>query len=177
MDKENRENPGAILEKKIERIRRKREWKHFFIECAVLTAAVYVTFHYIIGIAFVGGHSMEPALKDGDMVLFYRLDKEYQKDDIVIVRKENEIYYIKRIAACGGERVTVNEEGLLMIGPEVEAKTFPMTDGITFPYEVPERAYSVMGDNRPISKDSRIFGAVKEEEIVGRVFLHLGMVW
>lgn len=73
--------------------------------------------------------------------------------------------------------MTVNEEGLLMIGPEVEAKTFPMTDGITFPYEVPERAYFVMGDNRPISKDSRIFGAVKEEEIVGRVFLHLGMVW
>ena len=38
MDKENRENPGAILEKKIERIRRKRERKHFFIECAVLAA-------------------------------------------------------------------------------------------------------------------------------------------
>lgn len=177
MDTENRENPEEILEKRIERIRRKREWKHFLIECAVLFAAVYLTFHYIIGIAFVGGHSMEPALKDGEMVLFYRLDKVYQKDDIVIVRRENEIYYIKRIAASGGECLNVNEEGMLMVGQETEPETFPMAEGIAFPYEVPAGAYFVMGDNRAISKDSRIFGAVMEEEIVGRVFLHLGMVW
>lgn len=177
MDKQSVQNPEEILEKRIDRIRRKREWVRFLIECMVLMTAVYVTFHYIIGVSFVSGHSMEPTLKDGELVLFYRLDKEYQKDDIVIIREGNEIYYIKRIVACGGECISLSEDGMLVVGEEPEPETFPVADGITFPYEVPETAYFVMGDNRGDSKDSRSFGAVEQEEIVGRVFLHLGMVW
>lgn len=177
MDKENKQNPEEILEKKIEGIRRKREWKQFFIECIVLVAAVYLTFHYIIGIAFVSGHSMEPTLKNGEMLLFYRLDKEYQKNDIVIVKRENAVYYIKRIGALGGECVDLGEEGMLLIDGEEQPGTLPMADGIAYPYEVPEGDYFILGDNRAVSKDSRIFGSVSQEEIVGRVFLHLGMVW
>ena len=177
MEHENRENPEEILEKKIERIRRKREWKHFLIECGVLAAAVYLTFHYVIGIAFVSGQSMESTLKDGEMVLFYRLDNKYQRNDIVIVKREDAIYYIKRIAALGGECIELNEEKMLLIEKEVQPETRPMANGITYPYEVPEGDYFILGDNRFISKDSRIFGSVSQEEIVGRVFLHLGMVW
>lgn len=177
MDKENKQNPEEILEKKIEGIRRRREWKQFFIECIVLITAVYLTFHYVIGIAFVSGRSMEPTLKNGEMLLFYRLDREYQKNDIVIVKREGAIYYIKRIGALGGECVGLNEEGTLLINEEVQPGTQPMPEGIAYPYEVPEGEYFVLGDNRAVSRDSRTFGAVGQDEIVGRVFLHLGMVW
>ena len=49
------QTPDEILEEKIDKIHRSREWKHFFLECVVLVAAVFVVFHYVIGIAFVSG--------------------------------------------------------------------------------------------------------------------------
>lgn len=177
MEKEVKQNPEKILEEKIEKIQRRHEWKQFLLECVIIVVAVYATFHYIIGIAFVSGHSMEPTLKDGEMVLYYRLDKEYQKDDIVIVRRGEGVYYIKRAVACGGGHVDLNEEGNLLVDGEVQSGTLPIEGGIGFPYEVPEGSYFVLGDNRMVSKDSRTFGAVAKKEIVGRVFLHLGMVW
>ena len=177
MDKGKKQNSVDILEKKIEKVRQRREWRRFFIECTLLLAVVYLTFHYVIGIAFVSGQSMESTLKDGEMVLFYRLDNKYQRNDIVIVKREDAIYYIKRIAALGGECIELNEEKMLLIEKEVQPETRPMANGITYPYEVPEGDYFILGDNRFISKDSRIFGSVSQEEIVGRVFLHLGMVW
>ena len=69
MDKEIKQGPEEILEEKLVKIQQRQEWKRFFIECLVLMSAVYVIFHFIIGIAFVSGHSMEPTLKDGEMVL------------------------------------------------------------------------------------------------------------
>ena len=93
MDKEVKESPKEILEGRLERIQRRREWRHFLLEAAVLVAAVYIIFHYVIGVAFVSGHSMAPTLEDGELVLFYRLDQEYQKNDIVIVKRENEVFY------------------------------------------------------------------------------------
>lgn len=177
MDKEIKQGPEEILEEKLVKVQQRQEWKRFFIECLVLMSAVYVIFHFIIGIAFVSGHSMEPTLKDGEMVLFYRLDKEYQKNDIVIVKREEDVHYIKRVAVCGGETVSLNETGELVIQGNVQQGTLPTEGGIAFPYEVPESTYFVLGDNRIVSKDSRMFGAVSQDEIEGRVFLHLGMVW
>ncbi|MCI8861030.1 MAG: signal peptidase I [Lachnospiraceae bacterium] len=176
MDKEVKESPKEILEGRLERIQRRREWRHFLLEAAVLVAAVYIIFHYVIGVAFVSGHSMAPTLEDGELVLFYRLDQEYQKNDIVIVKRENEVFYIKRIMASTGSKVTLDEEGMIAIDKERQEATLPLEDGIALPYEVPEGAYFLLGDNRENSKDSRRFGAVSKDEIVGRVFLHLGLV-
>ena len=176
MDKKIKQGPEEILEEKLIKIQQRREWKRFFIECLVLISAVYLIFHHIIGIAFVSGQSMEPTLKDGEIVLFYRLDKEYQKNDIVIVKREEDVYYIKRVASCGGSAVSLNEAGELLTDDEVQKGTLPTEGGIGFPYEVPEGTYFVLGDNRAVSKNSRMFGAVSRDKIVGRVFLHLGMV-
>ncbi|MCI8556580.1 MAG: signal peptidase I [Lachnospiraceae bacterium] len=157
MGKRIKQDPAVILEEKLDRLQRRREFKQLFAESVILVGAIYVLLHYIIGIAFVSGSSMEPTLLDGELVVFYRLDKEYRKDDIVIIQCEDGIQYVKRIAACGNEQVEISEEG-------VETS-----------YEVPAGTYFVLGDNQADSIDSRMFGAVKQEEIVGRVFFHLGM--
>ena len=148
--------PEEILEEKIDKIHRRREWRHFLFECIILIAAVFVVFQYVIGITFVSGESMEPTLMDRELVVFYRLDQEYRKGDIVLIRKGDNLEYMKRITAVEGE--TVEQE------VESEALT------------VPENCVYVLGDNLEKSRDSREFGFIKESEIVGRVFLHVGMV-
>ncbi len=174
--------PDEVLEGKIDRIHRKREWRRFWIECVLMFVVLYFLFHNIIGIAFVSGHSMEPTLKDGELLLFYRLDKEYQTGDLIIVRREEDVEYIKRVVADGQDRIELDEDGIVWINGEQEqgsylyAQTYPISDQIVFPYEVPEDSYFVMGDNRENSKDSRMFGAVSSDEITGRVFFHMGMV-
>lgn len=179
MSTDKRQTPEEILEEKIDRLQRRREWKRFLAECVVLVLAVYAVFHYVIGIAFVSGTSMEPSLFDGDLVVFYRLDQEYQKNDTVIIHREGNMEYIKRIQALPGEEITLDEEGQLVMEQEqtglAVGKTMPVQDGIDYPYEVPENSYFVLGDNRENSRDSRSFGAVGEEEITGRVFFRLGL--
>lgn len=177
MKKETKQNLDEILEKKISQIQRRREWTQFLIESVVLIAAVYTVLHYVIGIAFVSGNSMEPSLLNGELLVFYRLEKEYRKGDIVIIWRDDNIQYVKRVVACGSEQLELNKEGQLLINGQVESETQPLEDGIAYPYLVPEGDYFVLGDNRKHSMDSRVFGAVSQEEIVGRVFLHLGLVW
>ena len=87
MNTEYRKTPDEILEERIDKLQRRRKWKRFLTECIVLVAAIFIVFHYVIGITFVSGSSMEPALSDGDLVVFYRLDQEYQRDDIVVIHQ------------------------------------------------------------------------------------------
>ena len=182
MNKEKKQSPTKILEEKVEKAQRGHEWKQFLLECVVLLAAVYVLFHYVIGIAFVSGHSMEPTLRDGELLIFYRLDREYGPDDLVLVHREENLEYIKRIVAVGGDTIEIDEEGKLWINGEPEQRdsiffeTWATSERITFPYIVPENCYFVLGDHRINSKDSREFGAVSQEEITGRVCLHLGII-
>ncbi len=180
MKKDEKQSVDEILEEKIEKVQRKREWKRFLIECVVVVTAVYLIFHYCIGLAFVSGHSMEPALKDGELVVFYRLDQAYQTDDIVIIHREENVEYVKRIVAEPGDVVELSEDGVLLVNGspedrEVLGETLPVSGGVEFPCTVPEGSYFVLGDNRENSRDSRVFGAVPREEITGRVFFHLGM--
>lgn len=155
MSEKTIQTPEEILEERIDKIHQRREWKRFVVECIVLAAAVYVVFQYVIGIAFVSGNSMQPTLQDGELVVFYRLDKEYQKNDIVIVHQEGNQEYIKRVFATEAEVVEL--------------------EGMEEAVKVPENSYFVLGDNLEVSRDSRTFGTVKEEAVIGRVFFHLGL--
>ena len=120
MKKVGKQSVEEILEGKIEKVQRRREWKRFLVECVVVVAAVYIIFHYCIGLAFVSGHSMEPSLKDGELVVFYRLDQAYQPGDIVIIHRSDNIEYIKRVVAEPGDTVELSEEGALLVNGEEE---------------------------------------------------------
>lgn len=175
MGKEVKQNPEEILAEKIDGLQRRREWKQLLLGCLFLVLALYIIFRYVVGIAVVTGKSMEPALEQGELVVFYRLERDYGNGDIVLVRRENFPQEVKRIAACGKAEIEQNEEGLLVIDGEVCLETEPAEGGVKFPYDVPEGGFFILGDNRKSSEDSRNYGAVGEDEIVGRVFVHLGL--
>ncbi|MEI3526320.1 MAG: hypothetical protein V8Q27_09485 [Eubacteriales bacterium] len=81
MKRDELQSIDEILQGKVEKVQHRKEWRHFLAECIVTVVSVYVIFQYVIGIAFVSGSSMEPTLKDRELVVFYRLDETYQRDD------------------------------------------------------------------------------------------------
>lgn len=165
------EKKSQVKQKKNSEIKQKL----FFL---ILKAGAFVIFIaiallFVFGISRCGDNMMSPAFKDGDIVLYYRLEKEYSQSDAVVIEKDGEIQ-VRRIVAKGGDKVDITENGLLINGyiqqeKDIFSDTLPYTEGITFPITLKEDEYFVLGDNRTIAKDSRVYGVVKEKEIKGSV--------
>ncbi len=169
------------IESRIRRVRNRRRIRQAVTDVLLTAAAVYLLFGVVMGVAVVSGSSMEPSLRERDVVLFLRIDTGYNPEDIVLSKAEGDSVYIKRIAAVPGQTVDINEEnGALMIDgtevsePYVYTKTAEKT-GMAFPYTLGEGEYLLLGDNRENSYDSRNYGPVKEEDIKGKIFLTVRM--
>lgn len=82
---------------------------------------------------------------------------------------------IKRVIAVGGEEIEIRDNQVLIDGVPIEE---PYVDASLFmpdfgPVQVPEGSVFVMGDNRPSSQDSRRFGPIQNDSIVGRAFVRV----
>lgn len=136
----------------------------FFVLFAIL-------FFFVFGVYRCSDNMMSPAVKDGDLAIYYRLQKEYQPSDVVVIEKDGETQ-VRRIIAKSGDCVEITADGLKINGylqqeTDIYKETLPYTEGISFPIIVGKEEYFVLGDNRDNAKDSRIYGTVKKSEIKG----------
>jgi signal peptidase I len=119
---------------------------------------------------------MEPTLRAGDQIvidkLSYRLHAPRRDDLIVFPQPGNGRLAVKRIVGLPGDIVAI-EDGVLLVNsrPRIERYVDQRTiDSVYFgPQTVPKNTVFVMGDNRAESIDSRSYGPVEVEAIVGRV--------
>lgn len=148
----------------------------------LLAAAAAVCWVLFFEKARVYGHSMEPALKDGQTVLVdklaYRLG-EPERFDVIVFRdwREEGRYYMKRIVGLPGETVQIAEgrvtiDGVLLEEPS-EREEIRDARRASEPVVLGQAEYFVLGDNRNGSSDSRDsdIGNVSAEQIIGRVVL------
>ncbi len=145
----------------------------FFVAAIV---AFVIVFRFVIGLSVVGGSSMDPALKDGDLVVYFRMVHNYQDGDIVAMKVPSGDFYIKRVAATGGQTVDIYDGKFYVDGQEsayehANGVTEEETGAVIYPYKVRDGNVFVLGDNRTVSKDSRMFGEVNLLQIKGRVVL------
>lgn len=143
----------------------------FFIKVGVTVAVVLILCFLIVGIHVNHGNSSYPMIKDGDLVVTYRLAKLSAGDEIAY--KVGDALKFGRIVAVGGDEVNINDAYVMVNGYGIaEDAVFPTSSegsAITYPYVVPERNYFVLNDYRSDVDDSRTFGAVHEENIEGKV--------
>jgi signal peptidase I len=154
--------------------------RHFVVETLQVIAPALVLaliVHLFLAQAtIVYGQSMEPNLHPNQRLivdkLSYRLHAP-QRDDIVVVDlAEMEEMLVKRIVALPGETVEVRGGTVYVNGaPIPERYDHDLTAYDMAPLTLGPLAYFVMGDNRGNSNDSRSFGPITRDEIVGRVWL------
>ena len=145
----------------------------------LLVAAIYLLFRFVVGFSAVSGVSMQDTFRDGDIVLYTRINGEVERGDIISVAIPSGEYYIKRIAALEGDVVDIRG-GVLYVndvaetGSYIRGATYPEESSFTYPYTVPEGTAFVLGDNREESIDSRFFGPVNLRQIKGVIRVHIG---
>lgn len=143
------------------------------LKLLIFLVLIAVMIFFVFGIYRCSDNMMSPAFKDGDLAIYYRLQKEVHPSDTVIIEKDGETQ-IRRIIAKPGDSVEITADGLKINGylqqeTGIYTETLPYTEGISFPITLEENEYFVLGDNRSGAKDSRIYGAVKKDEIKGTV--------
>ncbi len=125
----------------------------------------------------VDGLSMEPRVHAGELVLINTLAYRFgplRRGDVVAFRHDAATTetYIKRIVGLPGERVAVRDgivtiDGRQLAEPYVRFRDRRSAAAVL----VPQRAYYVLGDNRAESDDSRNWGVLREDDVVGKALV------
>lgn len=165
-----------------------------FLSTLLYIVVAFVIFllvrHFLFAAVSVEGDSMVPTLHDNDRLILNKV-ADIDRFDVVVFNApdEPEKQYIKRVIGVPGDTIEVRDDVLFVNGEEIpeeylasdyftldESEKFtndfnlPILTGVE---KVPEGHYFLMGDNRINSKDSRVFGFVKESEIVGTTDLRI----
>lgn len=163
-----------------------------YILCVAIVLIVTVALRmFVFQITEISGDSMSPTLNSGERVISSAISyyfEDVEVGDIIIFQapdRSDKAYYVKRVVAMPGDHVLI-DEGVVRVNNAVIEENY-LQDSYTEGYVdtiVPENEYFVLGDNRPVSHDSRNpdVSTISEESILGKAvfriypFPEIGMV-
>jgi signal peptidase I len=166
-------NPEAKQKKEKQLSKEIAEW---IISIVIAVALALVVHNFVFQIVRVEGPSMEPTLYTDQRMFVTRFTyffNEPQRGDIVVTHFPGDnLNYVKRVIATGGEKLKIEDgnvyiDGVLLEEPYIKEATFS-----DYPETlVPEGKYMVLGDNRNNSRDSRvsIVGPITKDIVIGKV--------
>lgn len=128
---------------------------------------------FIITPVKVDGDSMKETLNDNDILLLYKLGSIKRFDIVVLDEAYDNEKIIKRVIGMPGETVSIKNDKIYINGKVIDNSFAYGTTSDVDKIELGEDEYFILGDNRLISKDSRYFGAITKDEIIGKVVFRL----
>ncbi len=166
-------------------VEKKSTLKEDFLQLAFIIVFIILPFRFFVAQPFVvSGTSMQPGFQNKDYLIVDQLTykfREPERGDVIVFRYPNDpkVFYIKRIIGLPGETVTVSDKEVF-----IERVGYTEKIKIDEPYidsyrPIEDRKtllsdqYYVMGDNRLVSSDSRIWGPLDKDFITGRAFIRL----
>ena len=149
------------------------------VSVLVVVAAVAVLIATLfLPILQISGDSMSPTLDHDEIVVLLKT-KNLKRGDLVGFYYQGKIL-LKRVIALPEDEVLLDEEGNVYVNGSLLEEDYVTEKGLgdcdlEFPYKVPGTSYFVLGDRRSGSVDSRssAIGAVKQEDIIGKVFIRV----
>lgn len=144
-----------------------------FLKIALVVVLGVALLTFVFGLYRVNDDYMQPAVKSGDVVMYYRLDRKFVAGDVLVLHYNGRLT-CSRVIAVAGDEVNIDSEGLLVNGSYQQEQgitddTTQVADGVTFPLTVPEGSVFLLGDHRTSAVDSRIYGCVPEGDIWGKM--------
>lgn len=149
------------------------------ISILIVVAAVAVLVSTLfIPVIQVSGDSMEPTLYNGDIILLVKTD-HYSQGQLCCVAWQNKLL-LKRVIGLPGDKIDIDADGnvsvndVLLNEPYLINKSLGECD-ISFPYNVPDEKYFVLGDRRDTSIDSRssAVGCISTDQMVGKMLFRI----
>lgn len=160
-----------------------------FLEIIILFILVVLPIRFFLIEPFlVRGESMEPNFHNWDYLIIDKLSfflRDPQRGEIVVFHPpfDNKVFYIKRIIGLPGERILIDENKITIFNKENPQGFILEEDYIQNHYTsgkidiiLGKDEYFVLGDNREVSYDSRKWGPVKKEKIIGRVLIKIPLL-
>ncbi|MGN0193531.1 MAG: signal peptidase I [Pseudoramibacter sp.] len=144
------------------------------LKIGIIALFVVIIFTFFFGIVQVKDNAMDPAVKDGDLVIYYRLDKNYVASDLLVLEKQGKTQ-VRRAVGIDGDKIDINRDNGLEINgyPQQEdniyTETLPVVGKTKFPLTVRAEQVFVLGDNRKYAVDSRTYGCVDKSDTRGKV--------
>lgn len=143
------------------------------LKILIIVLVFMLMFTFLFGATRLKETAMEPNIKEGDLIIYYRLDKNYVATNCVAFRYKGQTQ-VMRVVAVAGDTVDMTEDGLVINGalqsePDPSKDTLPFKEGTSFPVTLGENEVFLMGDNRTESEDSRVFGPVNAKDTLGEL--------
>lgn len=160
----------------------------WILHIAVAAALALLVVFFLGRFTVVNGNSMLPTLKNRDVVIIESITPRFgtiEQGDIVVLKipellEGKQKYAVKRVIAKENQHIEIRDGKVLVDGRElvedyVNNKETQISNTLYSDIIVPEGCVYVLGDNRlpEKSKDSRVFGPVKEDRIVGKVWIRI----
>lgn len=156
------------------------------IRFSIIALLIVVPVRMFIAQPFiVSGNSMKETFHNGEYLIVDQVSYQLhspERGDVIVFRypRDPSKFFIKRVIGIPGDSLTIegsdisivnatHPEGFTLNEPYVKS----MKPGVTIAEKLGDREYFVMGDNRDESSDSRVWGVLQEERIVGRAYLRL----
>jgi signal peptidase I len=155
----------------VARFLRWRSVASLVLQFAVLSLLVAAFF---MRLPEVSGRSMEPLIQSGEYVLIntfaFRVGRP-RRGEIVAFRHEGDAreVFIKRVIGLPGDRIRIDRGRVYVNGTKQDEPYVQDADDRSLPgVLVPQSSVYVLGDNRANSEDSRAFGPVSDDRLIGR---------
>lgn len=182
MDTQEQANPEVVTA--VKPAKKKDTWFDT-LKYAIVALLIVIPIRWFIAEPFVvSGHSMDPNFSNGQYIIINEIGTRFfapTRGEVIVFKPPVNIktYYIKRVIGLPGETISINSgvvtiktvagKTIVLDEPYISNSDTQNMDALT----LKEQQYFVLGDNRPVSSDSRIWGPLPEENIVGTPFISL----
>ncbi len=170
------------VQQELQRVRYRRKFSKTLnstVYYMLLAAALAVLLATLwLPVLRIYGDSMAPTLMKDELVIAVK-HSDFQTGDVCAFYYNNRLL-VKRVIANPGDWVNIDEDGNVYVNgqqleePYVDEKALGQCN-LELPYQVPDEKYFVMGDDRPVSLDSRnsAIGCVSKEQVLGKILVRI----